>query len=191
MVFLAILYALRPDLVDLSKARTRSNKQNLEEAFRIAERELRIPRLLDPDGESISSTALTARFSLVILFVNAADLQFPLSGSDCFETWHSGLTGAEGVSKIIYMIWVLVGILDNIRKKLVQCIFHFFLTKISDVDEVKPSDILSLHCFSSVCSFFETVDKIDWVHLKCRKCNKLMTMQKTDRTCVSLFNLTY
>ena len=77
MVFLAILYALRPDLVDLSKARTRSNKQNLEEAFRIAERELRIPRLLDPDGGSISFTALTARFSLVIRFVNAADLQFP------------------------------------------------------------------------------------------------------------------
>ncbi|XP_056249832.1 nesprin-2-like [Seriola aureovittata] len=51
VVFLAILYALRPDLVDLSKARTRSNKQNLEEAFRIAEKELRIPRLLEPDGE--------------------------------------------------------------------------------------------------------------------------------------------
>lgn len=54
MVFLAILYALRPDVVDLSKARTRSNKQNLEEAFRVAERELRIPKLLDPDGESAS-----------------------------------------------------------------------------------------------------------------------------------------
>lgn len=52
MVFLAILYALRPDVVDLSKARTRSNRQNLEEAFRLAERELRIPRLLEPDGES-------------------------------------------------------------------------------------------------------------------------------------------
>lgn len=55
MVFLAILYALRPDLVDLSKARTRSNKQNLEEAFRIAEKELRIPRLLEPDGEGKNS----------------------------------------------------------------------------------------------------------------------------------------
>lgn len=59
VVFLAILYALRPDLVDLSKARTRSNKQNLEEAFRIAEKELRIPRLLDPDGELFSFTSLT------------------------------------------------------------------------------------------------------------------------------------
>jgi len=51
VVLLAILHALRPDLVDLSKARTRSNKQNLVEAFRIAEKELRIPRLLEPDGE--------------------------------------------------------------------------------------------------------------------------------------------
>lgn len=59
MVFLAILYALRPDVVDLSKARTRSNKQNLEEAFRVAERELRIPKLLDPDGKLISSITST------------------------------------------------------------------------------------------------------------------------------------
>lgn len=54
MLFLAILNALRPDLVDLSKAKTRSNKQNLEEAFHIAEKELKIPRLLDPDGEELS-----------------------------------------------------------------------------------------------------------------------------------------
>ncbi|KAF3845082.1 hypothetical protein F7725_008245 [Dissostichus mawsoni] len=53
VVFLAIQYALRPDLVDLSKARTRSNKQNLEEAFRIAEKELKIPRLLDPDDVDV------------------------------------------------------------------------------------------------------------------------------------------
>lgn len=52
MVFLAIMSALRPDLVDLSRARTRSNKQNLEEAFRIAEKELKIPRLLDPEGNN-------------------------------------------------------------------------------------------------------------------------------------------
>ena len=51
MVFLAILFSLRPDLVDLSQARNRSNLQNLEVAFGLAERELRIPRLLEPCGE--------------------------------------------------------------------------------------------------------------------------------------------
>lgn len=58
VVFLAILNALRPDLVDLSKARTRSNKQNLEEAFHIAEKELRVPRLLDPEGEDLTPSKL-------------------------------------------------------------------------------------------------------------------------------------
>ncbi|XP_068608266.1 nesprin-2-like [Brachionichthys hirsutus] len=53
VVFLAILYALRPDLVDPGKAGTRSNKHNLEEAFSIAEKELRIPRLLEPDDVDV------------------------------------------------------------------------------------------------------------------------------------------
>ncbi|TRY90471.1 hypothetical protein DNTS_015631 [Danionella cerebrum] len=48
VVFLAILQALRPNVVDLIKARTRTNRQNLEEAFHVAERELHVPRLLDP-----------------------------------------------------------------------------------------------------------------------------------------------
>ncbi|XP_051942676.1 nesprin-2 [Hippocampus zosterae] len=51
--FLAILCALRCDLVDLSKAAGRSNKQNLDEAFRVAERELGIPRLLEPDDVDV------------------------------------------------------------------------------------------------------------------------------------------
>ncbi|KAI1897763.1 hypothetical protein AGOR_G00086620 [Albula goreensis] len=53
VAFLAILHSLRPDLVDLSQAETRTNQQNLEEAFRIAEQELRIPRLLEPEDVDI------------------------------------------------------------------------------------------------------------------------------------------
>ncbi|XP_043997936.1 nesprin-2-like isoform X3 [Gambusia affinis] len=53
VVFLAILNALRPNLINLSKARTRSNKQNLEEAFHVAETELRIPRLLNPNDVDV------------------------------------------------------------------------------------------------------------------------------------------
>ncbi|KAJ8356434.1 hypothetical protein SKAU_G00192280 [Synaphobranchus kaupii] len=52
-VFLAVLCSLRPDLVDLSQVSGRTNQQNLEEAFRIAERELRIPRLLEPEDIDI------------------------------------------------------------------------------------------------------------------------------------------
>lgn len=64
MVFLAILSALRPGVVDLNKASTRSNKQNLEEAFRVAEKELRIPRLLEPDGETLTLWATGVQWGL-------------------------------------------------------------------------------------------------------------------------------
>uniref|UniRef100_A0A8C5NQZ7 Spectrin repeat containing nuclear envelope protein 2 n=1 Tax=Junco hyemalis TaxID=40217 RepID=A0A8C5NQZ7_JUNHY len=49
LAFLAIIQTLRPGLVDLEKAKARSNKENLKEAFRIAELELNIPRLLEPE----------------------------------------------------------------------------------------------------------------------------------------------
>ena len=40
----------RPDLIDFGRVRTQSNKQNLEMAFSIAEKDLNITRLLDPEG---------------------------------------------------------------------------------------------------------------------------------------------
>ncbi|XP_042654923.1 nesprin-2 isoform X2 [Tyto alba] len=51
--FLAIIQTLRPGLVDLEKAKARSNKENLREAFSIAEVELNIPRLLEPEDVDI------------------------------------------------------------------------------------------------------------------------------------------
>ncbi|XP_010221465.1 PREDICTED: nesprin-2 [Tinamus guttatus] len=51
--FLAIIHALRPGLVDMEKAKTRTNKENLKEAFRIAELELNIPRLLEPEDVDV------------------------------------------------------------------------------------------------------------------------------------------
>ncbi|KAJ7412926.1 nesprin-2 isoform X1 [Pitangus sulphuratus] len=53
LAFLAIIQTLRPGLVDLEKAKARSNKDNLKEAFRIAELELNIPRLLEPEDVDI------------------------------------------------------------------------------------------------------------------------------------------
>ncbi|XP_049597294.1 plectin-like isoform X2 [Syngnathus scovelli] len=53
MLFLAILSVLRHDLVDLSEAAGRSNRQNLDEAFRVAEQELSIPRLLEPEDVDV------------------------------------------------------------------------------------------------------------------------------------------
>lgn len=50
VAFQSVVHAIRPDLVDMDTVRRRSNRENLEEAFALAENELGIPRLLDPEG---------------------------------------------------------------------------------------------------------------------------------------------
>lgn len=50
VAFHSVIYAIRPDLVDMELVKRRSNRENLEEAFTVAENELGIPRLLDPEG---------------------------------------------------------------------------------------------------------------------------------------------
>uniref|UniRef100_A0A3P9L6A3 Calponin-homology (CH) domain-containing protein n=1 Tax=Oryzias latipes TaxID=8090 RepID=A0A3P9L6A3_ORYLA len=51
--FLAILCSLRPQLLDLTLVKTRSNLENLEQAFHLAEKELHIPRLLEPQDVDV------------------------------------------------------------------------------------------------------------------------------------------
>lgn len=50
LAFFALINALRPNLVDMERVRRRSNRENLQEAFLLAETELGIPQLLDPEG---------------------------------------------------------------------------------------------------------------------------------------------
>lgn len=53
MAFLAVIHSLRPDLIDMDSVRHRSNQDNLKEAFRIAEHELKIPKLLEPEDVDV------------------------------------------------------------------------------------------------------------------------------------------
>lgn len=66
LAFQSVVHAIRPDLVDMQAVRRRGNKENLEEAFALAENELGIPRLLDPEG--VESVSLIDRD--LILFVD-------------------------------------------------------------------------------------------------------------------------
>uniref|UniRef100_A0A8B9PVD4 Calponin-homology (CH) domain-containing protein n=1 Tax=Apteryx owenii TaxID=8824 RepID=A0A8B9PVD4_APTOW len=53
IAFLSVIHAIRPDLVDMEKVKGRSNRENLEEAFTLAEVELGIPKLLDPEDVDV------------------------------------------------------------------------------------------------------------------------------------------
>ncbi|KAG7246746.1 hypothetical protein CRUP_013511, partial [Coryphaenoides rupestris] len=49
LAFFAVIHALRPNLVDLDRIQRRPNRDNLREAFSLAESKLGIPQLLDPE----------------------------------------------------------------------------------------------------------------------------------------------
>ncbi|XP_032810865.2 uncharacterized protein LOC116942711 isoform X3 [Petromyzon marinus] len=51
----AIVHAHRPGLVDLEEVRRRGARQNLEEALSLAESELGVPRLLDPEDVDVDA----------------------------------------------------------------------------------------------------------------------------------------
>uniref|UniRef100_A0AAZ3Q1B6 Calponin-homology (CH) domain-containing protein n=1 Tax=Oncorhynchus tshawytscha TaxID=74940 RepID=A0AAZ3Q1B6_ONCTS len=83
MAFLGILCSLRPDLVDLTQAQSRSNQQNLEEAFRLAEQELRIPRLLEPQDVDVKNPDEKSIMTYVAQFLQYSnDLPTPPDDDD-------------------------------------------------------------------------------------------------------------
>ncbi|XP_037119551.1 plectin a isoform X4 [Syngnathus acus] len=52
-LFNAIIHKHRPNLIDMGKVGRQNNQQNLEQAFNVAERELGVTRLLDPEDVDV------------------------------------------------------------------------------------------------------------------------------------------
>lgn len=46
-----LVFDARPNLIDMNKVYRQTNLENLEQAFSIAERDLGVTRLLDPEGK--------------------------------------------------------------------------------------------------------------------------------------------
>lgn len=55
-------FCLRPNLIDMNKVYRQTNLENLEQAFSVAERELGVTRLLDPEGKLDHSLGLSKYF---------------------------------------------------------------------------------------------------------------------------------
>uniref|UniRef100_A0A672Z6W5 Calponin-homology (CH) domain-containing protein n=1 Tax=Sphaeramia orbicularis TaxID=375764 RepID=A0A672Z6W5_9TELE len=53
LAFFAVIHSLRPNLVDMERIWRRPNHENLQEAFLLAETELGIPQLLDPEDVDV------------------------------------------------------------------------------------------------------------------------------------------
>lgn len=64
----------RPTLIDMSQVYRQSNQENLEQAFSVAERELGVTRLLDPEGER-RHTGLLDIFIITLLQLHTLHIQ--------------------------------------------------------------------------------------------------------------------
>ncbi|XP_074092082.1 nesprin-2 isoform X2 [Macrotis lagotis] len=84
MAFLAIIHALRPDLIDMNSVKGRSNRDNLKEAFRIAERELNIPTLLDPEDVDVINPDEKSIMTYVAQFLQYSK-DLPVAGDEVQE----------------------------------------------------------------------------------------------------------
>ena len=50
MAFNAMVNNVRKDLIDMASLKDKTNRERLEQAFAVADRELGIPMLIDPEG---------------------------------------------------------------------------------------------------------------------------------------------
>ncbi|OBS71721.1 hypothetical protein A6R68_13702, partial [Neotoma lepida] len=80
LAFHSVIHAIRPELVDLEKVKGRSNQENLEDAFTIAETHLGIPRLLDPEDVDVDKPDEKSIMTYVAQFLT----QYPdIHGAGC------------------------------------------------------------------------------------------------------------
>uniref|UniRef100_A0A4X2LQP5 Nesprin-2 n=1 Tax=Vombatus ursinus TaxID=29139 RepID=A0A4X2LQP5_VOMUR len=84
MAFLAVIHALKPDLIDMNSAKGRSSRDNLKEAFRIAEHELNIPRLLDPEDVDVINPDEKSIMTYVAQFLQYSK-DLPVAGDEVQE----------------------------------------------------------------------------------------------------------
>ncbi|EGV95950.1 Nesprin-1 [Cricetulus griseus] len=95
LAFHSVIHAIRPELVDLEKVKSRSNRENLEDAFTIAETQLGIPRLLDPEDVDVDKPDEKSIMTYVAQFLT----QYPDThgaGCDGQETEDESVTQKKG-----------------------------------------------------------------------------------------------
>uniref|UniRef100_A0A8C9AHQ9 Spectrin repeat containing nuclear envelope protein 2 n=1 Tax=Prolemur simus TaxID=1328070 RepID=A0A8C9AHQ9_PROSS len=160
MAFLAVIHALRPDLIDMRTMKHRSNKDNLKEAFRIAEQELKIPKMLEPEDVDVVNPDEKSIMTYVAQFLQYSK-----------DTVGAG-DKAQGKVKDA-MVWLtlqqekLQKVLKDSENETYFKKYHSLLSFMESFDEEKKS-------FLDILSIKRNPDKLDEDQLQLREaCNSL------------------
>ncbi|XP_069343498.1 nesprin-2 isoform X2 [Eulemur rufifrons] len=155
MAFLAVIHALRPDLIDMRTMKHRSNKDNLKEAFRIAEQELKIPKMLEPEDVDVVNPDEKSIMTYVAQF-----LQYSKDAAGAGDQ-------AQGKVKDA-MVWLtlqeekLQKVLKDSENETYFKKYHSLLSFMESFDEEKKS-------FLDVLSIKRNPDKLDEDQLQLRE----------------------
>uniref|UniRef100_A0A3Q3FM53 Calponin-homology (CH) domain-containing protein n=1 Tax=Labrus bergylta TaxID=56723 RepID=A0A3Q3FM53_9LABR len=81
LAFYAVIQSLRPNLVDMERVWRRPNRENLQEAFLLAEKELGIPQLLDPEDVDVDKPDEKSIMTYVAQFLKHHPDNFKVPGA--------------------------------------------------------------------------------------------------------------
>ncbi|CAM9705372.1 unnamed protein product [Lampetra planeri] len=102
-LFNAIIHRHRPDLLDMKKVYQQNNQQNLEQAFSLAEQNLRVPRLLDTEDVDVKSPEEKS----VVTYVAALYEAFPKIPADGITIYEVDKKWKEYETKISFLLsWI-------------------------------------------------------------------------------------
>ncbi|KAM3858252.1 plectin a [Diretmus argenteus] len=90
-LFNAVIHKHRPTLIDMSKVYRQTNQQNLEQAFSVAEKELGVTRLLDPEDVDVphpdEKSIITYVSSLYDVMPRVPDVQDGVQANELELRW--------------------------------------------------------------------------------------------------------
>ncbi|XP_034001994.1 nesprin-1-like [Trematomus bernacchii] len=109
VLFQSVVHSIRPDLVDMEEVRRRSNRENLEEAFSLAENQLGIPRLLDPEDVDVDKPDEKSIMTYVAQFLK----HYPNPG-------HSEADGQQDEREERKMLRELKVFLDQLEREVLR-----------------------------------------------------------------------
>nr|XP_032815518.1 plectin-like isoform X7 [Petromyzon marinus] len=102
-LFNAIIHRHRPDLLDMKKVYQQNNQQNLEQAFSLAEQNLRVPRLLDTEDVDVKSPEEKS----LVTYVAALYEAFPKIPADGITIYEVDKKWKEYETKISFLLsWI-------------------------------------------------------------------------------------
>uniref|UniRef100_A0A3Q3CM70 Calponin-homology (CH) domain-containing protein n=1 Tax=Haplochromis burtoni TaxID=8153 RepID=A0A3Q3CM70_HAPBU len=120
LAFFAVINALRPNLVDMERVWGRPNRENLHEAFLLAETELGIPQLLEPEDVDVEKPDEKSVMTYVAQFLKHLPERKQSGSEGQLQVEVTGCLGLDSLSEQRKSLRELRMWLDQLERDAIQ-----------------------------------------------------------------------